>query len=94
MEGEKPEFSSLSMSGAAYTPAHTPAGTPRKMLLSEASPHIPDDIIEKYKNIGKLFTMQVKALKVIKMCVPFFKFYFIFISHLHWCTKYSDCHNF
>ena len=82
MEGEKPEFTSLSMSGAAYTPAHTPAGTPRKMLLSGASPHIPDDIIKKYENIGKLFTMQVKALKVIKMCVPFFKF-FLFLHHFH-----------
>ena len=55
MEGEKPELISLSMSGAAYIPAHTLAGTPRKMLLSGASPHIPDDIIEKYGNIGKLF---------------------------------------
>ena len=83
MEGEKPEFSSLSMSRVAYTPAHTPTGTPRKMLLSRASPHIPDNIIEKYENIGKLFTMQVKALKVIKMCVPFLIFIFIFISLSH-----------
>ena len=80
MEGEKPEFSFLSMSGAAYTPAHTPTGTPRKMLLSGASPCLPDDIIEKYKNIGKLFTMQVKALKVIKMCVQFFYLFYFYIT--------------
>ena len=80
MEGEKPEFSFLSMSGTAYTPAHTPTGTPRKMLLSGASPCLPGDIIEKYKNIGKLFTMQVKALKVIKMCVPFLNLFYFYIT--------------
>ena len=55
----------------AGTPAHTPAGPPRKMHLSAALPHILDDIIEKYENIGRLVNLQVKALEVI-IFVSFF----------------------
>ena len=73
------------MSRAAETPGHTPAGTPRKMLLSGASPHIPYDMIEKYENIGRLFTLQVKTLKVIKTCVPFLFFLILFLYHF--CTS-------
>ena len=80
MEGDKPEFSSLRMSTAAEIPGHTPTGTPRKMLLSGASPHILDDMIKKYENIGRLFTLQVKALKVI-IFVSLFCVFFKFLYH-------------
>ena len=53
------------MMSRAGTPAHTPSGTPHKLQLSAASPHIPDDVIEKYEKTGELFHLQVKALKVI-----------------------------
>ena len=64
------------MSGAG-TPVHTPLGTPHKLQLSAASHHIPDDVIEKYKMIGELFQLQVKALKVIMFV------YYVFPLILH-----------
>ena len=44
------------------TSTHTPLGIPHKLQLLAASPHIPDDVIEKYEKIEELFHLQVKAL--------------------------------
>ena len=66
MDSDKPEMSSISVSQmtGAMTPAGTPASTLRKIHISPSS-YVTSDTIERYEQIQRIVTLQVKALKVI-----------------------------